>query len=102
MITPTIGIGYIACTLIKTQAKLDRRSAITTLNEIIRKAYPEEYKLLEDHEIEIRKLQLETRAELLTIRNLRLHGEPQHISMIDFINSRILDREKALAEENWL
>ena len=97
----TIGIGYIASTLIKTQAKLNVQSALVTLNEVVKKVYPEEYKLLEDRlvaddVIEIRKLQLVTCAELLTMKNKisRSILQKADINLGDFIKGRIHQRTK--------
>ena len=105
----TIGIGYIAATLIKTQAKLDVQSILATLNDVVRKVYPEAYKLLEDrlvedNSIEIRKLQLETRAELLTMKNNITRGSCQKvkIGLGDFIKDRISQRELFIEKQNPL
>lgn len=97
----TMSIGYIASTLIKTQAKLNVQSSVVTLNEVVRKVYPEEYKLLEDRvvagdTIGIRKLQLVTCAELLTMKNniSRSILQKADISLGDFIKCRITQRAK--------
>jgi len=105
----TMGIGYIASTLIKTQAKLNVQSALVTLNEVVKKVYPEEYKLLEDRlvsddVIEIKKLQLETCAELLTMKNKisRSILQKADISLGDFIKGRIHQRELNIQKQNSL
>jgi hypothetical protein len=105
----TIGIGYIASTLIKTQAKLNVQSVLVTLNEVVKKVYPEAYKLLEDRlvgddSIEIRKLQLESRAELLTMKNKITRSSCQKvgIGLGDFIKDRINQRELFIEKRNSL
>ena len=92
----TVNIMFVYHNILRGKAEEQGVSMKHMLETILRDTWPSEFKRVDEHN-ELVRTKLAKRQEE---RNNLLHGEPEEINIEEFIKARVLEREKAIAEQD--